>query len=221
MSLIDRTKYTFGKSLDQLTTEMLIWRGDNTIFNCINLIAVLCVEILFPSSAENGTISLLDEVLRSFYFDNVEEVKKAIPGSDVSGVHAYGEGLHISLEMGQNIPKLFYYVALLLRIVAKKYQRLQEPVRAKNAAVTAALYIQACTDLLDQRKEIAIAQLNVSLPILLFDQGPVPDKYDKYVFNIDAAVEREFELTERNIERLRYKIKTLIAELSENEEGKK
>lgn len=221
MNLIYSTKCMFGESLNALTESRFRLERGTTIFNCIDLIAVLCVEILFPSSAENDTISLLDEVLRSFYFDNVEDIKKAIPGSDVSGVCAHGEGLHIRLEMGQNIPKLLYYVAVLLRIVAKKYQRLQEPARAKKAAVTAALYIQACTDLLDQRKETAIAQLNVSLPTLLFDQGPVPDKYDNFVFNIDAAVEREFELTERNIERMGRKIKTLIAELSENEEGKK
>ena len=212
MSLIDRTKSMFGESLNEFTEYRFKWCNRSIIANCIDLIAILCVEVLFPSSAESGTISWLDEVLRCFYFDNVENIEKAIPGSDVKGVHASGVGLSISLDMGENIPKFLYYVAILLRIAAKKYQRLQEPYRAKMAAVTAALYLQACADLLKQRKETAAAQLDSMLPILLFDHGPVPEKYS---YNIDAAVESEFELTERSIERMRRRMKAQIAELNE------
>ena len=217
MSIIDRTKSMFGKSLNEFTEYRFKCCRSNIIATCIDLIAVLCVEVLFPSSAENGTISWLDEVLKCFDFDNAEDIKKAIPGSDVGNVHAIGIGLSISLDLRANIPKFLYYVAVLHRIAAKKYQRLQEPERAKKAAITAELYIQACADLLKQRKKTVAAQLDSMLPILLFDHGPVPEKYS---YNINAVVENEYGLTERSIERLGRRMKAQIAELSENEEEK-
>ena len=216
MSLIDRTKNMFGESLNEFTEYSFKWCSRNNIATCIELIAVLCVEVLFPSSAESGTISMLDEVLKCFDVDNAEDIKKAMPGADAGDVRVTRDGYHISLDMGQNIPKLLYYVAVFLRIAAKKYQRLQRPERAKKAAVTAGLYIQVCADLLKQRKETATVQVDNVLPILFFDRGPVPDIYN---YHIDAMVESEYELTERNIERLGRKIKAQIAELSETGEG--
>ena len=82
--------------------------------------------------------------------------------------------------------------------------------------IIAQMYLETCEDKihLASGSTLANAKLNVSLPTVLFDQGPVPNKYDNYVFNIDALVEREFELGECNIERMGRKIKAQIAELS-------
>ena len=215
MNLADRTNGMFVASLNRLAADKSRW-GYGYILNYIESIVVLCVDVLFSSSPGYGTIGWLDEILKCFDFDNVEDINKAISGSGVGDVCVTGIGLSIRLDMGENKPNFLYYAAILLRIIAKKYQRLQEPERAKKAAVTAALYVQACADLLKQRKKAAAAH-QLYMPILLFDHGPVPKKYS---YNIEAAVEREYELTERNIERLGRKIKAQIAKLSENEEVK-
>lgn len=212
--MIDNIIWKIGESLTGLNDYRRNWNGDKFIYDCLNMLAVLCVELQFSSLEEIRTVDGLNEIIKCFQIDSVEAIKKAIPAADAENVRTTGGGIYITLEMGDNIPKLLYYIAIFLRIAARKYQRLQEPERARMAAVTAALYIQACADLMKQYKEIANAKLNVSLPTVLFDQGPVPNKYDNYVFNIDALVEREFELGECNIERMGRKIKAQIAELS-------
>ena len=202
----------FGKSLNNLHKDYL--DRNCYIDYLINSVVSLCTELLFPSMTVIDPVNTLDGILDCFQFNNTEDIKAAIQGSHMEPVCSFGKGMDISVDFGPNKPKFLFCVARLLLVAAKKYRRLGEPERAKTAYAVAALYIQACADLLKLRKETATSELDSALPIFLFDRGPAPDIYR---LNADALIESKFALSDSQIERLGLYIKARLAELSDKE----
>ena len=206
---------TYGKSLNNLNKGYLDRNG--YIDDLIDSVVSLCTELLFPSMTVLDPVNTLDEILDCFRFNNTEDIKNAIQGSHMEPVYSYNKGMNTHVYCGPNKPKFLFCVARLLLVAAKKFRCLQKPERAKTAYAIAALYVQACADLLKLRKETATSELNSTLPIFLFDRGPAPDIYR---LNGDALIEREFALNESQIERLGLYIKAQFTKLSDKEAEK-
>ncbi len=202
----------YGKSLNNLHKGYLYRKC--YINYLIDSVLMLCTELLFPSMTVIEPVNTLDGILDCFRFNNTEDIKAAILGSDMKPVCSRGKGMDIPVDFGPNKPKFLFCVARLLLVAAKKYQRLREPERAKTAYAVAALYVQTSADLLKLRKETATGELGSALPIFLFDRGPVSDIYR---INADALIESEFTISESQIERLGLYIKDRLTELSEKE----
>lgn len=202
-SLMCRAERVFGEALNAFILY--------SVFKKTALVMELCMEMQYSALAETCTVNWVNEVLKCFQLCNVEDIIKAVEENKLGGVRLEGRGLNLRLELGENTPKLLFYISRLFCIAARKYQHWQEPERAKAAYVIATLYISASAELLKRRKKTAADKLAVSLPILLLDKADVPDAYR---YNADAAVESYFELSERKLERMRKKVETKISELT-------
>ena len=216
-SLLKRANRVFGESLSGVESMCSrYYVREDPIYACIALVMELCMELQYPALALTGTVYWIDEVLKCFQLDDVEDIKKAVPAHVVCCVRIEGRGLNQNIDLGLNAPKLFYYIARLFCIAARRYERLQEPLRAKGAYVTASLYIRASSESLQERKKDAAKLLTDSLPLLLFDRATVPTAYG---YNIDAAVECYYEVGEKQLERMQNKVGTKIRVLSETKEA--